>query len=110
MPRGPKGEKRRADVNARAVNASVTRLTNAFSKKFENHCHSLALYFFWYNWVRVHKTLGLTPARVAGPTQDRLSFHDLLTVMDADEQHQIIERRQAVLDASEQLSRSPQSN
>lgn len=28
-----------------------TRLTNAFSKKFDNHCHALALYFFWYNWV-----------------------------------------------------------
>jgi hypothetical protein len=32
-----------------------TRLTNAFSKNFENHCHSLALHFFWYNWVRQHK-------------------------------------------------------
>jgi hypothetical protein len=38
-----------------------TRLTNAFSKKFENHCHALALYFFWYNFCRVHKTLGVTP-------------------------------------------------
>jgi hypothetical protein len=37
--------------------ASFTQLTNGFSKKFENHCHALALYFFWYNWVRTHKTL-----------------------------------------------------
>jgi hypothetical protein len=35
-----------------------TRLTNAFSKKFENHCHALALYFFWYNWTRQHKAPG----------------------------------------------------
>ena len=43
-----------------------TRLTNAFSKKLENHCHALALYFVWYNWCRVHKTLGVTPAQAAG--------------------------------------------
>ena len=43
-----------------------TRLTNAFSKKLENHCHALALYFVWYNWCRVHKTLGQTPAQTAG--------------------------------------------
>ena len=45
-----------------------TRLTNAFSKKFENHCHALALYFFWYNWVRAHKAHKLTPAMAAGLT------------------------------------------
>ena len=35
-----------------------TRLTNAFSKKVANHCHALALYFTFYNWVRPHKSLG----------------------------------------------------
>ena len=38
-----------------------TRLTNAFSKKVENHVHALALYFTWYNFVRVHMTLLARP-------------------------------------------------
>ena len=43
-----------------------TRLTNAFSKKVANHCHALALYFTYYNWVRTHNSLGMTPAMAAG--------------------------------------------
>ena len=49
-----------------------TRLTNAFSKKVENDCHALALYFVWYNFLRIHKTLKITPAMAAGLT-DRLA-------------------------------------
>ena len=40
-----------------------TRLTNAFSKKLENHGHAIALYFMHYNFVRVHQTLKTTPAK-----------------------------------------------
>jgi len=43
-----------------------TRLTNAFSKKVENLQHALALHFMHYNFCRVHKTLGMTPATAAG--------------------------------------------
>jgi len=99
----------RQNLTMRMAMRRFTRLTNAFSKKFENHCHSLALYFFWYNWVRQHKTLGVTPAMAAGLVQTPVKFTDLLTAMDADEQHRLVEKRQAVIEASERSS-PPQSN
>ena len=43
-----------------------TRLTNAFSKKLENHAAMVALYFMYYNFGRVHQTLRVTPAMEAG--------------------------------------------
>jgi hypothetical protein len=45
----------RQNLTMRMSMRRFTRLTNAFSKKFENHYHSLVLYFCWYNWVRKHK-------------------------------------------------------
>ena len=48
-----------------------TRLTNGFSKKVENHMHAVALHFMYYNFVKVHQTLNVTPAMEAGLT-DRL--------------------------------------
>src|SRR5438105_11710359 len=63
-----------------------TRLTNSFSKKVENHCHALALYFVFYNFVRSHKALGkLTPALAAGVTDRTWEFSDIVTLIDAAE-------------------------
>ena len=47
----------RQNLTMRMHMRRFTRLTNAFSKKFENHVHMVALYTVWYNWVRIHKTL-----------------------------------------------------
>ena len=48
-----------------------TRLTNAFSKKVENHAYAVALHMMYYNFVRIHSTLRMTPAMAAG-VSDRL--------------------------------------
>jgi IS1 family transposase len=59
-----------------------TRLTNAFSKKFKNHCHMVALYAAWYNFVRIHKTLKVTPAMEAGVTDRLWSLGDIVQIVD----------------------------
>jgi len=57
----------RSNLSIRMGNRRFTRLTNAFSKKLDNHVHALALYFFHYNFVRQHKSLkGLSPAMAGG--------------------------------------------
>jgi hypothetical protein len=43
-----------------------TRLTNGFSKKLENHMWMVAIYAVYYNWIKIHKTLRVTPAMEAG--------------------------------------------
>jgi hypothetical protein len=60
-----------------------TRLTNAFSKKFENHMHMVALYTVFYNFVRIHKSLRVTRAMAAGLTDCVWSFEDVATAIDA---------------------------
>jgi hypothetical protein len=62
-----------------------TRLTNAFSKKVDNHCHALALYFVFYNFVRIHKTLRVTPAMAAGISDRLWSMQDIVALMEAAE-------------------------
>lgn len=61
----------RANLTMRMSMRRFTRLTNAFSKKVENHAHAVALHFMYYNFVRIHQTLKVTPAMAAGVT-DRL--------------------------------------
>jgi hypothetical protein len=54
---------------------NLTRLTNAFSKKIENHAHAMALHFLYYNSVRIHKTLRTMPP---WPRKSRRSFGRLV--------------------------------
>jgi hypothetical protein len=62
-----------------------TRLTNAFSKKFENHCHAIALYFVWYNFIKFHKTLRMTPAMAAGITDKVMDMSYVVALLDEQE-------------------------
>jgi IS1 family transposase len=62
-----------------------TRLTDAFSKKFMSHVHMVALYTVWYNWVRIHKSLRVTPAMAAGLTGSLMTMEDVVALIDARE-------------------------
>jgi len=72
----------RQNLTVRMSNRRHTRLTNAFSKKAENHAHSMALYFMHYNFVRIHQTLRVTPAMAAGVTDKLWSFEDVVQVIE----------------------------
>jgi IS1 family transposase len=74
----------RSNLTMRMHNRRFTRLTNAFSKKFENHAHMVAIYAVWYNWLRIHKTLRVTPAMAAGLSKVVMDWSDIVEAMDAD--------------------------
>jgi hypothetical protein len=65
-------------------NRRINRLTNAFFKKLDNHIQALALYFAFYNFVRVHKSLRRSPAVAAGVTDPLRSLQDIVARIDAD--------------------------
>lgn len=60
-----------------------TRLTNAFSKKLENHVAAVALHSMFYNFVRVHQTLKMSPAMAAGVTDRLWEVSDLIEMLEA---------------------------
>jgi IS1 family transposase len=60
-----------------------TRPTNGFSKKLENHMAALALYFMYYNFVRIHQTLRVTPAMQAGASGKLWSVYDIVALVEA---------------------------
>ena len=62
-----------------------TRLTNGFSKKLENHAHAVALHMMYYNFVRIHKTLRVTPAMAAGITDRLWDIGDIVKLIEAAE-------------------------
>jgi IS1 family transposase len=72
----------RQNLNVRMGNRRMTRLTNAFSKKAENHAHMMAVYFKHYNFVRLHQTLKITPAMAAGVTSKLWEMSDMVKVLE----------------------------
>lgn len=72
----------RANLTMRMHMRRFTRLTNGFSKKAENHAHMVALYSVWYNWIKVHKTLRVTPAMQAGLADRVFEMTDLVELIE----------------------------
>lgn len=68
----------RQNLSMRMGMRRFTRLTNGFSKKLENHLHMLSLYFVHYNFVRIHKSLKMTPAMAAGVSD---TLHDMAWIV-----------------------------
>jgi IS1 family transposase len=75
----------RQNLTMRMHMRRFTRLTNAFSKKVENHAHAISLHFAYYNFVRIHKTLRMTPAMAAGVTDRLWEMSDLVAIVEAAE-------------------------
>jgi IS1 family transposase len=71
----------RQNLTMRMHMRRFTRLTNAFSKKIENHYYAVALHFMYYNFCRIHKTLRVTPAMEVGLTKDLWEIEDLIKLI-----------------------------
>lgn len=59
----------------------MTRLTSAFSKKFENHCAAIALHFAYYNFCKIHSSIRMTPAMCAGIAKSQWGVEDLVELV-----------------------------
>jgi hypothetical protein len=63
-----------------------TRLSNGFSRKIENHAAAVALNFFVYNYIKIHRTLRISPAMAAGVTDRLWDVKDLVAMWEPYEQ------------------------
>ena len=72
----------RANLTLRMGSRRFTRLTNAFSKKVENHAHSVAIHTMHYNFVRIHQTLRCSPAMAAGVSKTLWELADMVKVLE----------------------------
>lgn len=79
----------RQNLTMRMHMRRFTRLTNAFSKKVENHSYAVALHFMYYNFCRIHQTLKVTPAMAAGITDRLFDVEDIV---------KLVEEREALID------------
>lgn len=72
----------RQNLTMRMGMRRFTRLTNAFSKKVDNLKHSVALHYMYYNFARIHKSLGLTPAMAAGISDHQWTLEEIIGLLD----------------------------
>jgi len=75
----------RQNLTVRMQVRRMTRLTNGFSKKIDNHVHAIALHYFHYNFIRKHMTLKTTPAVAAGIANAPMTILDLVAMIEAEE-------------------------
>lgn len=75
----------RANLTMRMHMRRFTRLTNAFSKKLENHMHAVSLHFMFYNFCRIHASLRVTPAMEAGITDHVWTMEEVVMMSDTNE-------------------------
>jgi hypothetical protein len=68
----------RQNLTMRMNMRRFTRLTNAFSKKLENHVAAISLHYMYYNFVRIHQTLRVTPAMEAGIALSPMEIRDIV--------------------------------
>jgi IS1 family transposase len=73
----------RSNLTMRMHMRRFTRLTNAFSKKVENHAYAVALHMMYYNFVRIHQSLRMTPAMAAGVTDRLWEIADIVALVEA---------------------------
>lgn len=85
----------RQNLTMRMSMRRFTRLTNAFSKKVENHALAVSLHFMNYNFCRKHQTLKMTPAMAAGLTDRIWSVDDIVALIEEREAQDLVSRRQA---------------
>jgi hypothetical protein len=72
----------RSNLTMRMHMRRFTRLTNAFSKKVENHAAAIALHTMYYNFVRIHQTLRTSPAMAAGATDKLWEVSDIVAMLE----------------------------
>ncbi|MER9724080.1 MULTISPECIES: IS1 family transposase [unclassified Mesorhizobium] len=82
----------RQNLTMRMHMRRFTRLTNGFSKKVEAHANAVALHFMYYNFVRIHKALRVTPAMAAGVTGKLWEIGDIVALIEAKEAEQPVVR------------------
>lgn len=79
----------RQNLTMRMAMRRFTRLTNGFSKRFENHCHAVALHFMYYNFCRVHRSLRVTPAMEAKIADHVWTLEELVGLLEIKEREAI---------------------